>query len=129
MTDSIVPEGMTCKPNISATGRRRRVAVGYVSAGLTVAALGAVIAANVAWPWRLLVALPAIISAFGFLQARRNTCVARASEGVFENSDFSKTKMEDADVAASRKVAATIRRDAFLVGAAVAIISALSALS
>jgi hypothetical protein len=63
----------------------------------------------------------------GFLQARRQTCVARAAEGTFEHDDFSKTKAPDEDVRRSRAVAATVNRDALLIGLAAAVLAALSA--
>ena len=105
-----------CKPNISAAGRRRRMRVGWASAAASVGLLGASVALH--WPGyvRALVFLPAALSATCFLQAKRNTCVARAKEGTFEHDDFSTTKAPDDEVAASRKVAATIKRDAVLIG-------------
>ena len=59
---------------------------------------------------------------------RRNTCIARAAEGTFEHDDFSRTKAPDDDVAASRRVSATIRRDSALIGVAAGVVAALSAL-
>jgi hypothetical protein len=78
---------------------------------------------HVPWQWRSLVFLPAALSATGFLQARRNTCIAHAARGTFEHEDFSATKAPLEDVAASRKVAIGIRRDAVLVGLAVSALS------
>jgi hypothetical protein len=56
------------------------------------------------------------VSAFGFLQVRRNTCVLRAAECTVEHDDFSTTRAPDADAQASRAVALGIARDATLVG-------------
>ena len=108
-------EAVACKPNFSASGRRRRRRVGYAGAILTVAMMVAFAVLHTAWYWRTSVAVPASMAAFGWLQATRNTCVAHAARGTFEQDDFSATKADDADVAASRKVAATIRRDALIV--------------
>jgi hypothetical protein len=76
---------------------------------------------------RAVVFLPAAMAAVGFLQATRHTCIARAAEGTFENDDFSTTKAADDEVAASRKVAASIKRDALLIGVACAALAAGSA--
>jgi len=119
-------EGAVCKPNISPAGRKRRVIFGWIAAA---AAVGlAVLAIALHWHWYLRATLffPAAMAAVGFLQARRNTCVARAMEGTFENDDFTTTKAPDDEVAASRKVASTIRRDAVLIGLASAAFGALT---
>ncbi len=120
--------GEVCKPNISAAGRRRRRLVGYVG---TMVGVG-LFAASVAWKWpfywRATVFIPAVLAASGFLQARRNTCVARAAEGTFENDDFSTVKAPDDEVAASRRVASGIKRDILLIGLACAAFAAASAL-
>jgi hypothetical protein len=116
-----------CKPNISAAGRRRRITFGWISAALGIGL--AVLAVALHWHWYLRATLffPAALAATGFLQVKRNTCVARAMEGTFENDDFSTTKAPDDEVAASRKVARTIQRDALLIGLASAAIGAASA--
>jgi hypothetical protein len=117
-----------CKPNISASGRRRRSIFGIANVALGVALLAALIVLK--WPFylRATVFVPAAMAAIGFLQAMRNTCVARAKEGTFENDDFSTVRASDDDVAASRKVAAGIMRDALLIGLACALLAAASAL-
>jgi len=118
-----------CKPNISAAGRRRRRVVGWVGVAAGVAALGA--GAVLHWPWYVragAVFVPAALAAVGFLQATRATCIARASEGTFENEDFSTTAAPPDEVAASRKVAAGIRRDAVLIGLLSAAVAAATAL-
>ena len=119
-------EGAVCKPNISAAGRRRRILVGWVASALALglAALG--VALHWHWYLRATLFFPAALAATGFLQASRNTCVARASEGTFENDDFTTTKAPDDEVAASRKVAASIKRDALLIGLASAAFGALT---
>jgi hypothetical protein len=116
-----------CKPNISAAGRRRRMRVGYAATAVGVGLAVAGVALH--WPAyaRATLFLPAALAAVGFLQATRHTCVARANEGTFENDDFSTTKAPDDEVAASRKVAATIKRDALLIGLASAAIGVASA--
>jgi hypothetical protein len=118
-----------CTPNISPVARRRRVRLGIFGT-ISAVAVGAVfVAYDLPWTWRALgVFLPTVIAATGWLQARRHTCIARAHEGTFENDDRTTTKMSEEDVAASRNVAAGIRRDVLLIGAIVAALSAATAL-
>jgi hypothetical protein len=71
--------------------------------------------------------LPGATAAVGLLQARRNTCIKRAAEGTFEHDDFSTTQAPDDEVAASRVVAAGIRRDTVLAGLVAAAIGVASA--
>jgi hypothetical protein len=106
----------SCKANISAAGRRKRVRVGTLSLIVSIALLILFVALRASWAWRLLLFFPTSMMAVGFLQARRNTCIARAAEGTFEHDDFSTTKAPDYEVAASRVVAAGIRRDMVLIG-------------
>lgn len=108
--------GVACKANISPAGRKQRVRFGSMSLVVSVVLLVVLVALRAAWYWRLLLFFPATMAAVGFLQARRNTCIARAAEGTFEHDDFSKTKAPDDEVAASRAVASGIRRDMVLVG-------------
>jgi hypothetical protein len=117
-----------CRPNISGAGRRRRTQIGYLAVMISVLLFGLSLAMHAAWYWRALLCLPAALAAVSFLQVRRNTCIARAAEGMFEHDDFSRTKAPDEDVAASRRVASTIRRDAALIGLAVGVLAALTAL-
>ena len=117
-----------CRPNISGAGRRRRLRVGYVAVMTSLLLFGVLLARDSAWYWRALLCLPAALAAVSFLQVRRNTCIARAAEGTFEHDDFSRTKAPDDDVAASRRVSATIRRDSALIGVAAGVVAALSAL-
>jgi hypothetical protein len=127
-TTAVVQGRVECKPNISAAGERVRMRFGWSFLGVSAVALGGFVAARAAWPWRLLVGLPAALSAVGFLQVMRHTCVARAAEGTFEHEDLSKTPAPPAEVAASRRVAATIHRDTAIVGVLAAAIAAATAL-
>jgi len=85
---------------------------------VSVALLVVLVVLRVPWYGGLVLFIPAALSAVGFLQARRNTCVMRAKEGTFEHDDFSATKAPDTEVAASRAVAARINRDVILIGIA-----------
>ncbi len=95
---------------------------------LTLLFLGAAIALDLAWPFRLLVAIPAGMALVSGLQVTRNTCVAHAATGRFEHDDLTTSKVEDeAFLAASRKVAATIWRDGFAGSVVVALLAAATA--
>lgn len=118
---------LSCKANISPAGRRRRVRVGTVALVLSIALLIVLVATRAAWYWRLVLFLPGATTAVGLLQARRNTCIKRADEGTFEHDDFSTTKAPEDEVAASRVVAAGIRRDTLLAGLVAAAIGVASA--
>lgn len=107
-----------CKANISPSGRRRRLRFGNQWLVVSVALLVVLVVLRVPWYGGLALFIPAALSAIGFLQARRHTCVMRAKEGTFEHDDFSTTKAPDAEVAASRTVAAKINRDVILIGLA-----------
>jgi hypothetical protein len=112
VSDGAVP----CKTNISPAGRRRRIRFGNQWLVVSAALLVVLVVLRVRWYWGLTMFLPAALSAVGFLQVSRNTCVMRAKEGTFEHEDFSTTKAPDDEVAASRVVAATINRDTILIG-------------
>jgi hypothetical protein len=119
-------EAAVCKPNISAAGRKRRNMVGWVASALALGLFALAIALHWQWYLRATLFFPAALAATGFLQARRNTCVAHAAKGTFEHDDFRTTKAPDDEVAASRKVASAIKRDALLIGLASAAFAALT---
>ena len=85
---------------------------------VSAALLVVLVVLRVPWYGGLAMFIPAALSAVGFLQARRNTCVMRAKEGTFEHDDFSTIKAPDDEVAQSRLVAAKINRDVILIGMA-----------
>ena len=114
----MISEGASCKPNISAAGRRRRTRFGNQWLVVSVALLVVLVVLRVRWYWGLTVFLPAALSAIGHLQSNRHTCVMRAKEGTFEHEDFSTTKAAVEEVVASRAVATTINRDSVLIGLA-----------
>jgi len=116
-----------CRPNISGAGRRRRLRIGYIATLVSLGLLALFIARGSAWYLRALVFVPAGLAAVSLLQVRRNTCIARAAEGTFEHEDFSRTPAPADDVAASRRVAAGIRRDSLLIALASAMLAAITA--
>ena len=107
-----------CKANISPLGRRRRLRFGNQWLVVSVALLVVLVVMRVPWYGGFALFLPVALSAVGFLQASRNTCVMRAKEGTFEHDDFTATTAPDDEVAASRAVAAKINRDVILIGIA-----------
>jgi hypothetical protein len=107
-----------CKANISPVGRRKRLRFGQMWAVATLALLVLLAVMRVPWYGGLALFIPASLAAVGILQATRNTCIMRANEGTFENDDLSTVKAADDEVAASRAVAAGIRRDVLLTGIA-----------
>ncbi len=122
-----MPEGVVCEANIAPEGIRRRTQVGVVGLVLALAGVAGAMAVGAAWYWRALVFIPAGLSAFGFIQARRRTCVARAAEGVIELGDFSRKAQPPEKLAASRRVAKTIQRDALLVAVGAAALAVATA--
>ena len=125
---STLTAGSACKPNISASGRRRRRLLGIAGFGAALATGVVLIAFHVEWYWRAIgVFVPALVGASGLLQARRSTCIARARDGTFENEDSTTTKMADIDVRASRKVGEAISRDVLVIGVIAAAIAAATA--
>jgi hypothetical protein len=73
--------------NIGARGCQRRRTGGYVWAAVTLIALAAMVGTHVSRTLLLLLALPIAFAAFGFLQAREQTCVVHALLGTRENDD------------------------------------------
>lgn len=123
----LVLEGAACRPNIGAAGRRKRRRVAIIAAVVTV--IGFVMAMLLHMPalLRMLVELPAFMAVLCALQVTRNTCVAHAATSSIEGEDFSLTKADAEFAAASKKVAATIYRDAGLAAAVVAALAYASA--
>jgi hypothetical protein len=73
--------------NIGARGCQRRRTGGYVWAAITLIALAAMVATHVSRTLMLLLVFPIAFAAFGFLQAREQTCVVHALLGTRENDD------------------------------------------
>jgi len=115
-------EGAVCRPNISPRGRRLRRNFGVVMLVVSVGLLAAFVHWHVRWPLRALVCLPMFLAGTGFFQAARNTCVARAKEGMLEHDAMKRTPAPADEVAASRQVARGIHRDSLLLGAASALV-------
>jgi hypothetical protein len=106
----VVPELVHACENIGPAERAKRKRVGVICSALTLLSAAALLETHAAWPWRLLVALPASIAAMGFLQAHARTCVAFVAANVTVMGDRS-SKVDvtaEAERAAFRKKARTI---------------------
>lgn len=122
-----VAEGAACRPNFSGPGRTRRLRVGIGAAVGAVLVLTGLVAVDAAWGWRVLVALPVGMAALSLMQVTRHTCVMHAAHGNFEQDDFSTIRQSEADAAASRKVAASITRDALIFALVAGVVAASTA--
>ncbi|GAA2000793.1 hypothetical protein [Microbacterium ulmi] len=111
--------------NIGPAEIRRRRASGYV--GLAVSVLFLALAFALAWPapWRLLVALPAFLSAQGFLQAAFHFCVGFASRGLFNFGELGQEEtVHEAEFRRKdQRKALLITALAFAIAAVVAVIA------
>jgi hypothetical protein len=118
---------MACKPNFGAAGRRRRRVIFAVFAVISLGAAVLIVTTRAAWPLALLMFFPVSAATGAGLQLRRNTCVERARAGTSELEDFTTVPASPEDAAASRRVAATIRRDAIIAGALASVAAAVVA--
>lgn len=118
---------VACRPNINAQGRARRRSLAWIASVFALVMLAIFVDVGAAGAVRTLVALPAMVAAAGFLQARRNTCVALAATGQREG-DSGLERVTSEESVASRRVAGTILRDTVLVGAVAAAIGVASVL-
>lgn len=110
----------TCR-NIGPKERAMRMRVGWLGGAVSLVAAAAVVAAQVAWPWRLFLFLPASVSAFGFFQAHYDTCVAFAAANIKVLGDSRKDRVQvtdEAEKAAFRKVSRAISVRAIATAAA-----------
>ena len=107
--------------NIGPAEIRRRRRGGLAGGAVTVAGLVAIVALDVPRPFRLVLAIPAGMSAVGFLQARFHFCAAFGMLGVFNLGDDlgrQESVAEAADRREDRRKAAVILALSALVGAA-----------
>lgn len=114
-----------CNIGPAEIARRRRAGhVGLVAAVGLFAALVAIDAPSIA---RLAVALPAAVSASGYLQARLKFCAGFGSQGVLNFDDVGTTQRiaDDAARAADRRRATQIGLASGAIGLAVGVVAAL----
>jgi hypothetical protein len=110
--------------NIGPAEIRMRRRSGWVGLGVTVVLWAAFLVFNVPAPWRLLLFLPAMISATGFFQAALHFCAGFGMRGVFNfGPEVGKTDtVEQAEFRLKdRQKARLIGIYSALVGAAVAV--------
>jgi len=113
--------------NIGPAEIRRRRATGIVGAAAAVALGAGLVAIGAPVPTRLLVAMPATVAAFGFLQARSHFCVGFALAGLRNFGPLGTTeRVEDAAAHRADLVTATkLIGLSVLVGGVVAVCVAL----
>ncbi len=95
---------------------RRRF--GWVLSGVTLAGLLVLLWSGVDPLWRLLLSIPAGLSAVGFLQARSHFCVRLAHEGIYNFGPLGeRTRVQDADARRrDRRKAGRIVASAAIIG-------------
>ena len=69
--------------NIGPAERRQRITIGWVGAAVTVLTVIAFVVFQTPDPWRVLVAIPAVTAANGFLQYAMHFCVNFAMRGLY----------------------------------------------
>jgi hypothetical protein len=112
--------------NIGRSEIKRRKQAGWTGLIITVILLGLLIYFDMPRSWRLVIFIPAIIMAIGFLQARMHFCAYFGMQGVFNfSSDIGKTDtVEQAEFRSmDRRKAWQIIAYSAIIGAVVAIIS------
>ena len=121
MTSEYIPG--VCNIGPAETARRRRV--GQAGAAATVGLAALLTITRAPRLWRLLLAVPATMSAVGFIQAARHFCAAFGWRGVFNFGG--RGKAESVEEAAAReedrRIALRIGLESAAVGAAVALLS------
>lgn len=114
--------------NIGPAERRQRLNVGWLGAGLTFAALAAFVIFSVPDPWRLLVAVPAMLGAIGFLQYALHFCVNFAMRGLYNFGSARGVEENVVDAAmrkADQRKGLQIIGLSLLIAAAVAVVAVL----
>ena len=112
--------------NIGKPEIKRRKQAGWTGLIITVILLGLFLYFDVPHPWRLIIFIPAMITAIGFLQARMHFCAYFGMQGFFNFSpDIGKTDtVEQAEFRAmDRRTAWQIIISSAIIGVAVALIS------
>ena len=114
--------------NIGPAERRQRRTIGWVGAVITLVALVAFVVFDVPTPWRVLVALPAVLAANGFLQYAMHFCVNFAMRGLYNLGDalHAEENVVDAEMRkADQRKGLQIIGLSLLIGLAVVVIAVL----
>jgi len=111
--------------NIGTEEIRYRRNFGWFSVGLTVALLLLFVLTGISRWWRLVLFLPAMMSGYGFIQARSRFCAGFARRGVFNFGTFGNASevTDDESRAKDRRKGREIAVYSSLIGAAAAILS------
>src|SRR5262245_22125576 len=107
--EAALPEGEVCA-NIGPRERRIRNQVGVAGALLTLLTIGALIEVHAPFYVRLIIIIPALISAMGFLQARAHTCVGFARKGIRVLGDSRSQAETVSDDSIATRIAAQARK-------------------
>jgi hypothetical protein len=94
--------------NIGPAERAKRVRIGYVWSGAALVGGAVLVAIHAPWPSRLLIGIPMLVGAMGFIQARAHRCVAFVSANIKVMGDCRRDRIavtDDAERAAFRKKA------------------------
>lgn len=111
--------------NIGPAEIRRRRRVGHIGFATTLGLLALLLVIDAPPLTRLLIALPAAVSASGYLQAALKFCAGFAQVGVFNFGDAGDqiAVVDEAARAADRRRARQISLTSFAIGAAVALVA------
>jgi hypothetical protein len=114
-----------CNIGPAEIARRRRT--GHIGVIVTIVLLGVLIAIDASPLVRLMVALPAMIAASGYLQARLRFCAGFGAAGVYNLGPVGSTESVDDDDARSRdrRRARQIGLASFAIGISVGVVAAL----
>ena len=114
--------------NIGPAERKQRLNIGWLGLGLTFVTLAAFVIFSVPDPWRVLVALPAVLAANGFLQYAMHFCVNFAMRGLYNLGDalHAEENVVDAEMRkADQRKGLQIIGLSLLIGLAVVVIAVL----
>ena len=114
--------------NIGPAERKQRLNIGWLGLGLIFVTLAAFVIFSVPDPWRVLVAIPAVLGANGFLQYRMHFCVNFAMRGLYNLGDalHAEENVVDAEMRkADQRKGLQIIGLSLLIGLAVVVIAVL----
>ena len=115
-----------CNINRKEIANRRMI--GYVGLAASLILLVALIALSLSRYYRLIIFVPAVISASGFLQAKNRFCVGYAGAGQHnaeEGSDAAVKITDESALAKDKKKSSRINRQSFAIAVAVTVVALL----
>lgn len=126
-TPGMAPEYQPGVCNIGPAEIARRMRAGHIGLVGTLGLLGLLVAIDAPSITRLAIAVPAVIGASGYLQARLKFCAGFGSIGVFNFDSVGETHavVDEAARAADRRRARQIGAASFAIGLAVGVVGVL----